>query len=130
MMVKKIKRNIQPTKVNFVKNKKVSAQKVTNIEGTSSQGDLRIKPLLVTKKALLMEVHRRKGLIDSEHQHNDHESICYLVSGRMRAYIEGEEFIANPGDSWIHKPGIVHYHETLEDSIQLELKIPPKKTWD
>ena len=47
----------------------------------------------------------------------------------MRVVIAGETFIAEPGDSWIHRASVLHYHETLEDSVQLEVKSPPRKHW-
>ena len=84
---------------------------------------------MVGKDILVMEAHREKGLVDPEHAHDDHESICYLVRGRMRVVIDGKEFIAQPGDVWRHRPGVSHYHETLEDSLQIEIKSPARKTW-
>ena len=85
---------------------------------------------MVGNNVLLMEAHREKGLVDPEHAHDDHESICYLVRGRMRVVIDGKEFIAQPGDVWRHRLGVSHYHETLEDSLQIEIKSPARKTWD
>ena len=105
---------------------------MTALEGHTEGNDgaaLAIKSLLASESALLMEVHRDKGLIDPEHAHPDHESICYLVSGRMRVFIDGEAFEAGPGDAWIHPAGVPHYHETLEDSVQIEIKSPPRRTW-
>ena len=85
---------------------------------------------MVGDNVLVMEAHRERGLVDPEHAHDDHESICYLVRGRMRVVIDGKEFIAQPGDVWRHRPGVSHYHETLEDSLQIEIKSPARKTWD
>jgi len=121
-----------PTPHPFVRNRLVSAERVNRLEGqpTDEGGTaLTIKALLAGREMLLMEVRREKGLLDTEHAHPDHESICYLVSGRMRVVIGGESFIAEPGDSWIHPPGVMHYHETLEDSVQIEAKSPPRKAW-
>ena len=125
-------RLVTPTGARFVRNADVVADAVTALEGETEGNDgarLAIKALLASPAALLMEVHRDKGLVDPEHAHPDHESICYLVSGRMRVVIEGESFIAEPGDAWIHAAGVRHYHETLEDSVQIEIKSPPRKTW-
>jgi quercetin dioxygenase-like cupin family protein len=122
-------RKLGPTTAVFQKNKNVVADNVGAIEGAPETGHLSIKPLMVGEGALFMEVRRAKGLIDPEHAHPDHESICYLVSGRMRVVIAGEEFLAEPGDAWIHRPGVLHYHEALEDCLQIEIKSPPIKTW-
>ena len=114
----------------FVASGEVTARPIGRIEGAKQADGLAIKPLMVGEGALLVEVHRKAGLIDPEHVHPDHESICYLVSGRMRVVIDGDEFIAEPGATWIHRPGVRHYHETLEDSVQIEIKSPPRKTWE
>ncbi|HKK30397.1 MAG TPA: cupin domain-containing protein [Alphaproteobacteria bacterium] len=124
-------RKLPNTDRRFVRNGEVPAETVKSLEGMpeSAAGQLAIKPLVVSERTGFLELHRIKGLIDPEHAHSDHESICYLVSGRMRVVIAGEEFIAEPGDTWIHPAGVRHYHETLEDSVQIEIKAPPKKTW-
>lgn len=124
-------RRFAPSTKRFVRNADVQADAVTRLEGQgqNAPGALGIKPLIVGEDTLLMEVHRARGLVDAEHAHPDHESICYLVSGKMRVVIDGESFIAEPGDSWIHPAGVPHYHETLEDSVQIEIKSPPMRPW-
>ncbi len=122
-------RALAPSLQDFIAGGAVAVEPVSAIEGAKETGKLGIKPLMVGQDVLVMEAHRKQGLIDPEHSHDDHESICYLVSGRMRVVIDGEEFIAEPGDSWRHRPGVPHYHETLEDSLQIEIKSPARKTW-
>ena len=122
-------RRLAPTEADFVARGSVPIQAVSALEGARETGGIGISPVMVGAESMLMEVHRKKGLIDPEHSHDDHESICYLVSGRMRVVIAGETFIAEPGDTWIHRAGVLHYHETLEDSVQLEVKSPPRKPW-
>ena len=123
-------RILTSTESDFVPGSSVDIEPVKSIEGAVEAGHLGIKPLMVGKDVLVMEAHREKGLVDPEHIHDDHESICYLVRGRMRVVIDGEEFIARPGDIWRHRVGIPHYHETLEDSLQIEIKSPARKTWE
>lgn len=121
-----------PTRERFVRNADVPADAVSALEGKpecTPGAALAIKALLTSPDMLFMEVHRDKGLVDPEHAHPDHDSICYLVRGRMRVVIDGESFIAEPGDAWIHPAGVPHYHETLEDSLQVEVKSPPRKAW-
>lgn len=122
-------RILEPSKADFIAGDSIPAEKVTTIEGAKELGDLAIKPLMVGDDVLVLEVQRGKGLVDPHHAHPDHESICYLVSGRMRVIIDGEEFLAGPGDTWRHRPGVPHHHEALEDCVQLEIKSPPCKTW-
>ena len=119
----------KPTAADFIAGADAPIESVGAIEGAAGRGTLGIKALIAGENMLAMEVHRKKGLIDAEHSHDDHESICYLVRGRMRVVIDGEAFIAEPGDTWKHRAGVRHYHETLEDSLQLEFKSPGCKTW-
>lgn len=125
-------RTLSQTKAHFVRNADIPGQHVKALEGQpeSQNGhNLTIKPLMVGQDMVFLEAHREKGLVDPEHAHPDHESICYLVKGKVRVVIAGEEFIAEPGDTWIHPAGVPHYHEALEESVQIEIKSPPKKTW-
>ena len=119
-----------PTGADFVSGSGIPIEPVMAIEGGAEVGNLGIKPLMVGDNVLVLEAHRERGLVDPEHTHDDHESICYLVSGRMRVVIDGKEFIAQPGDVWRHQIGVPHFHETLEDSLQIEIKSPARKTWD
>ena len=125
-------RRLNPSPNLFIRNADVPTEIVSKLEGQEEgAGDKRlaVKALAVGQEMLFMEARRPQGLIDPEHAHPDHESICYLVSGRVRVVIEGESFIAEPGDCWIHPPGVKHYHEALEESVQIEIKAPPTKTW-
>ena len=123
-------RALSPTGADFVSGSGIPIEPVMAIEGGAEVGNLGIKPLMGGDNVLVMEAHRERGLVDPEHAHDDHESICYLVSGRMRVVIDGKEFIAQPGDVWRHQIGVPHFHEPLEDSLQIEIKSPARKTWD
>ena len=122
-------RRLPPSEGRFVKGSAIEPRRIAALEGVKLNGYLGVKPMLVGKDMLCIEVHRQAGVTDPVHAHPDHESICYLVKGRVRCVIDGEEFIAEPGDIWIHPAGVPHCHETLEDSVQLEFKSPPRKTW-
>ena len=99
------------------------------VEGAVPEGKLTVQILMVTENLLVLKVTRVKGLIDNPHKHDDHESVATLVSGRLRNVIDGKEFIAEPGATWRHPPGVVHSSEALEDCVQIEIKTPPRKTW-
>lgn len=121
-------RRIAASDVPFVEGRTVEEIPITALEGRATDG-LAVKPLVAGDGMVLLRITRRKGLVDPEHVHPDHESICYLESGRMRVVIGEREFLAGPGDSWVHAAGVPHWHETLEDSVQLEIKSPPTRTW-
>tara|TARA_B100000686_G_scaffold40237_1_gene41610 strand:- start:420 stop:815 length:396 start_codon:yes stop_codon:yes gene_type:complete len=99
------------------------------VEGAVPERTLSVQTLVVIENLLVLKVTRVKDLIDNLHKHDDHESVATLISGRLRNVIDGKEFIAEPGATWRHPPGVVHSSEALEDCVQIEIKTPPRKTW-
>jgi quercetin dioxygenase-like cupin family protein len=100
------------------------------LEGHASAGHVDLKPLLVGESMLMVEIFEKAGVRVPEHTHDDHESVVYLVRGRMKLVIDGREFIARAGDAWIHPKGVPHWSEALEDCLAIEIKSPPRKTWN
>ena len=100
------------------------------LEGRASAGHVDLKPLLVGNDMLMVEIFEKAGVRVPEHSHDDHESVVYLIRGRMKLVIGGKEFVAKAGDAWIHPQGVPHWSETLEDCLALEIKSPPRKTWN
>ncbi len=99
------------------------------LEGRASAGHVDLKALLVGKDMLMVEIFEKAGVRVPEHSHDDHESVVYLIRGRMKLVIGGREFTVKAGDAWIHPCGVPHWSETLEDCLALEIKSPPRKTW-
>jgi len=123
-------RQLPKTTTFSVANAAVPAHLMDRLEGQEAMaGGAAIKPLIVGDDMLLIEIRQKKGLRVPKHQHDDHESVIYLVSGKMWLWIDGREFTAGPGDSWIHPRGVPHYSEALEDCLTIEVKSPPRKTW-
>lgn len=112
----------------FIKGADAPEERISAVENVKEDG-ITLKPLLVGEDMLILQAFKAKGTRDPMHQHDDHESVAYLVKGRMRLVIGGKEFIAVPGDAWMHPRGVPHFSEALEDCIQLEIKSPPRKTW-
>ena len=113
----------------FCDSTEVVEEKIIAVEGVEEDGDLRVKVLHVGKELLVLEIFRKKGLIDPLHKHDDHESCGYLIEGEMRVVIGGKEHMAGPGSSWRHPVGVEHLSEALTDCLQIEIKSPPRKTW-
>ncbi|TWT02848.1 cupin domain-containing protein [Reyranella sp. CPCC 100927] len=122
-------RQLQKTDYYFIRSADVEPLDIKQVEGVVEQGHLVVRKLMVGDDILMLEVVRKKGLIDPVHKHLDHESMGYLIKGRMRLVIGGQEFIAEAGSSWVHPVGVDHYSEALEDCLQVEVKSPPRKTW-
>lgn len=107
----------------------IAPEKLLSVEGVKEQGHVEVRRVMVGDEILLLHVLRKKGLIDPVHKHMDHESMGYLIRGRLRLIIDGREFIAEAGSAWVHPAGVDHYSEALEDCEQIEVKSPPRKTW-
>jgi len=122
-------RYILPSAANFAKNDSVPSDPISWVEGVFEDGELTVKPLMVGEDIIFIEAFKGKGMVDPMHTHHDHETVAYLVSGRLRLVIGDEEFVAEAGDVWRHPRGVPHLSEALEDCVQLEIKSPPRKTW-
>jgi quercetin dioxygenase-like cupin family protein len=122
-------RYIAPTQGFFTTLAALPLERLGAVEGVKPKGKVEVRRAMVGTDILMLHVTREKGLIDPVHKHDDHETVAYLISGRLRLVIGGKEFIATPGTSWIHPRGVEHFSEALEDCEQLEIKSPPRKTW-
>jgi len=122
-------REMPLTNMLFVADSDIPEEEIHAVEGAVEQGELSLKVLMVTENFMMLRARRGKGLIDPVHQHDDHESVATLLSGRLKMRIGEEEFIAGPGDVWRHPPGVPHFSEALEACVQIEIKSPARKTW-
>ena len=76
----------------FRKDADIPEEKIHAVEGALEQGKLSLKVLMVTDDFVLLRAWRGKGLIDPSHQHNDHESVATLLSGRLKMRISPWQF--------------------------------------
>lgn len=113
----------------FTVRDQIPIERLAAVEGVKPKGRVEVRRLMVGDDILMLHVFREKGLVDPVHKHMDHETVAYLIKGRLRVVIGGKEFIAEAGTSWIHPRGVEHFSEALEDCEQLEIKSPPVKTW-
>ena len=84
------------------KNSEVSARSIKVVEGKETHGDIRMK--------LMMS--------------GEHETVCYVVEGKVRITVGDEVFELGAGDSCIHPAGIPHGIEGVEQATVLEIKSP------
>jgi hypothetical protein len=70
-----------------------------------------------------LEIHYAAGVGAPLHTHT-HESIAYVVRGKVKSTVGSEEFIMGPGDVCRHPKGVLHGLEALEDSVVVEIKAP------
>jgi quercetin dioxygenase-like cupin family protein len=122
-------RSLRPFERSFTASADAETTAITHVEGRELKTPAILKSLMVTESMVAIESTLAKGQSSPPHQHDDHESIVYLVRGKMKVTIDGEEFIAGPGDVWFNKPGVPHNLEALEDCVGFEVKSPPIKAW-
>ena len=99
-----------------------------DLEGHVLAVPLVVRELLWGDRAVLVEMSAPAGFTAPSHAH-DHESLVYVVSGRMRAVVEGESRELGPGDAVLHAAGASHQIEALADTHWVEVKAPPSATW-
>jgi len=122
-------RTLEPLGKPFASSATAETIEIDNVEGKSLGTPVTLKTLMVSPSMVFVETTFSKGQASSPHSHDDHESIVYVVKGKVKATIDGETFIAGPGDAWYNEPGVVHHVEALEDSVSVEVKSPPTKAW-
>ena len=94
------------------------------IEGEPAYGDgLMAKPLIMGEHMTFLEITYIKGAGAPLHVH-EHESLVYVVRGRIKTTINGEDYKLEPGDACLHPAGVPHTVEALEDATMVEIKSP------
>lgn len=86
-------------------------------------GDLMIKPLIKGDEMIFMEVHYAPGVGAPLHVHS-HESLVYVVKGKVKTTVAKAEFVLGPGDVCRHPAGVPHCVEAIEESLMIEVKSP------
>jgi quercetin dioxygenase-like cupin family protein len=122
-------RLVPPSARAFTRSAEAETTLITEVEGKALPGPVLLRSLAATPNLVLVETTFAPGGGSRPHQHPDHDSIVYVVRGRMRVTIGGESWEAGPGDAFRHLPGVVHHMEALEETVTVEVKSPPVKTW-
>jgi quercetin dioxygenase-like cupin family protein len=73
-----------------------------------------------------MLVTLKDGSRVAEHKHPE-EQISYVVSGRLRFYVDGVAQELGPGESIYVPSNVVHAVDALEESLALDTFSPPRQ---
>jgi quercetin dioxygenase-like cupin family protein len=122
-------RLVPPLDQPFIASADAETTRITEVEGRPLPGPVQLRLLAATPSMVLVETTFAVGGGSRPHSHPDHDSIVYVVRGRMRVTIGGESWEAGPGDAFQHRPGVVHHMEALEETVTVEVKSPPIRTW-
>jgi len=107
-----------------IENAQVDSRPFGTIEGQPNTGTFFVKPLMHGQNMALLEIRIRAGVSSPIHTHA-HESLIYIVSGRLKTIINDETFVLGPGDVGRHPCDVGHRVEALEDTKFIEIKSPP-----
>ncbi|MCP4196206.1 MAG: cupin domain-containing protein [Proteobacteria bacterium] len=86
------------------------------------------RTLAVGERVMMIEVTADEGVYLPMHSHH-HEQVGYVISGRIEFELEGETFIANPGDSYALPGRIEHAARFLAPTKVLETFSPPREEY-
>lgn len=89
---------------------------------------VRLKTLSYGKRTSFTEVLLKKGSVIPLHSH-EHEQTGYMVKGKLLFIIDGEQQIAEVGDSWNIAGNVEHSAEALEDSVVIEVFSPVREDY-
>jgi quercetin dioxygenase-like cupin family protein len=107
----------------LAKNSEVKGLVENSIEGKPKKGELLVKPLITGDEMTVLEIHYQPGVGAPLHVHS-HESLAYVVKGKVKMTVGKEVYILGPGDVCRHPEGVPHGVEGLEESVVVEIKSP------
>ena len=87
-----------------------------------------MKTFVYGDNSLLTRFHLKKESALPRHSYPQ-EQTGFMVSGKMKLFIDGEEFIAEPGDTWSIKGDVEHWAEIIEDSVAVEVFSPLREDY-
>jgi quercetin dioxygenase-like cupin family protein len=106
------------------RNADIAEIRVSSVEGKPTYGgELAVKPLIKGEEMTFLEIRYAAGVGAPLHTHT-HESIAYVVSGKVKSTVGSTAFIMGPGDVCRHPKGVLHGLEAIEDSVVVEIKAP------
>lgn len=86
------------------------------------------KTMTTAPSMMLCEITLRAGAAVPLHQH-PHDQIGYVVRGRIRMVIGGQERTCGPGDAYAIPGGTPHLGEALEDCTVIDVFHPQREEY-
>ena len=87
--------------------------------------------LVSGERGMLAQVYLDKGCVVPRHSH-DNEQFTYVLDGALRFWLGedgSEELVVRAGEV-LHIPsGIPHAAEAIEDTLDLDVFVPPRQDW-
>lgn len=80
------------------------------------------------EQLMLIRHFFEKGWVGARHSHPHHQ-LVYVVSGAIRADVDGKVFEARAGDSFVVDGGVEHQASALEASEVLDVFTPVREDY-
>lgn len=84
------------------------------------------RKILMGDKFMMVMYRFAKGLVWPPERHPAEQG-GYILSGKVKSTIEGNENILSTGDSYLIESNALHVSEFLEETILIDIFSPPRK---
>jgi quercetin dioxygenase-like cupin family protein len=85
--------------------------------------------MLWSRRAMLARITLKRGCTVPEHKHAS-EQFTYVIRGALRFTLKGgRETTVRAGEVLLIPSNVEHAAEALEDTIDLDIFIPPRRDW-
>jgi quercetin dioxygenase-like cupin family protein len=96
------------------------------VAGAPIRGEASVEVLEQTDVMMLSVVRMKRGFVHEHHHHPEHQSVGYVVAGRLRMTVGDVTRDLVPGSTFSHALGVYHETHALEDSTVVETHTPPR----
>jgi quercetin dioxygenase-like cupin family protein len=86
------------------------------------------RQFVVGQEIMLARILLKKGCIVPEHSHHN-EQLTYVVEGALKFSIDGREIVVHAGETLCIPSHMPHKAEALEDTVDLDVFVPPRADW-
>lgn len=86
------------------------------------------RQIVVGEQIMLARIVLRKGFVVPLH-HHENEQLSYILEGALKFWIDGRELVVGAGEVLCIPPNVPHKAEALEDTVDLDIFVPPRADW-
>jgi quercetin dioxygenase-like cupin family protein len=85
------------------------------------------RKVIAGERSMLAQIYLKRGAVVPMHEHES-EQLTFVLQGALKFLVDGEEIVVREGEV-LHIPsGIAHQAEALEDTFDLDVYSPTRKT--
>jgi quercetin dioxygenase-like cupin family protein len=96
------------------------------VGGVALEGKAELRVMMTGQNLQLVALSLGAGYYHPRHNHPDHESIGYVITGKLSMMIGDKEYVMTPGSTWCHPKGVYHWTRAIEDCEAVEIHSPPR----